>query len=1097
MTSRLPLKLLLVFMAFFVLLVGPLSYYVIHGADAMHADMQREHSLSPQQNTAFGQYREAVVDNLVFLSFYAFVVAFCVTLVASRGFLAPLREVIGGMGRLLDGDLGVRLDITSADEMGTLTRSFNSVAGLLRKQGDQLHRRSQYIDAMLDPIWVVGDYNVITDVNPAFTRKFGYTRDEVIGSSVFDFLDEEGESLIRRRLYDLTPEGNPTYEISIVTKGAGLVPVLLSSSQLQDDDGSPAGTIGVMKDFRKETALRRELVEAREFSEAVMDSMVDQILIVDRECRILAANMAVRVHYGRDVAGESCARVLHGADEPCYLHGDICPARMVFDVGKPYRTIHEHVVPEGRKAFFDVQAFPVLDGAGNVRHTVMSLRDITDRMKFEAEIDTKNRELTALNTISRVLSQSLRSEDIFSQVIDGVIDLFGMDGGGIYLLDDMGRTLECRHQRGLSSEFLLKVGRLTLGHDLPGAVAVSGEAMIMDDVAVDPRAATSAFRHSGVNAFACVPIKGKEKLIGLYFLFSFSGHHFVRNDEGIFSSISEMMGISFENVRLYEKMRRLYEQDRKRRNEEQKDLLSLSNLLASSVDMGRVLTRSLALIKSACWADFVWLLESAPEGGLVMRAMSDGNPAATGVKPGAEIYAPGIDGIEARAIKTGEPVVATGIAAEGRYFMDGSVRHFASACAIPLPLGDRVFGAFTLFFIREAIINEEELHFLRIVGSVLAVALERARIHEGVAIQRGMADTVLESIGDAVAMVDSDGRIISLNPAAGELLGVEPSRTPGRMLEDLVGHSQENMAVRFRISEARETAAGGSSAGGEATYTRPDGSRRPLMVRGAPVRDMQGSIVGVVFVLRDLGLEREADELKTEFVRNVSHEFRTPLTAIIGMTEMVIDGELDPEREAEYLRVTLAEARRLSRMVSDVLDISRIESGREVLTMGPVNCMAMISDVKRSFEDEAAAHRLEFEGRVEGDMSAFVADQGRLVQLLRTLVENAVTYSGPGSRVLITFRRKGENVILAVEDTGWGIPEDELGRVCERFFRGRAAAASTKGSGLGLALAGRIVAMHGGSMGFTSVLGQGTTVKVTLPLAPTDRAGEGEADREA
>lgn len=1074
--TRLPYKLMFIFIAFYVLLVVPYTLIMSHDSDRMISKIDELSPLTPEQKVLYIKYKDDLSDNMMFVSFYTFILAFLISLFFSRSLLAPARHLYKGISSIKEGRFGEKLDIVANDELGDLMRTFNEMAEVLKWHHVELMRGRQYINAMLDPIWVIDDDGMIKDINPAFSMLFGYSRDDVVGSSIFDFIEEGYDKQLRRRALESGTSDSSQQKLNMISKSAGLIPVLLSFAQVHEG-GEAVGHVGIIKDYRKELALIEALTEEKEHTEAIMDSMSDQVMVIDRDYKVIKANQALRVNMGRDVAGEACSKLLHGSEELCFHHGEVCPVKIVFETGKPFRTVHEHLGQDARDIFYDISAFPIRDTYGEVRYVAKSMRDITDRIHFEETIDHKNRELTAMNIISKVLSQSLKSEEIYSEILSRICGLFGMDGGGIYLLDDMGKALRRKYTRGLSDEFVKSIDQVPVGRDLPGRVAASGASLVIGDISADRRAEGSLFSHTGVKSFACVPIRGKEKLLGVFFIFSFQRREFDSEEEGILNSISEMMGISFENIRLYERMRALYEQDKQRRVEEQSDLLKLSTMLASTLDMDKVLASSLALVKASCWADLAVMFEIDESGGMRVKATSDQGR----LNKGSVIYARGVQSLEAVAIERREPLIALGIAKGTKYHLDERLSDFSSACCIPIYIGDRTLGAFTLYYVGDANVADEEVHFLRTVSSVLSVAMERARLYENVIIQRGMADTILDSIVDGVATMDMSGQIIAMNRAAGNVFGVSPERAPGMKMDSLVGASSDNLQFGMKMQECLSEAQAGRQTNTDTTFVQPRGQRLPLTITSAPVYNNHGEIVGVVYVLRDMSMEREVDMLKTDFVRSVSHEFRTPLTAIVGMTEMVLDGDIDSGRARQYLSTVLSEAKRLSNMVSDVLDVAKIESGNIDFFEDDVDFRRVLDDIRAMFAQGIESERIKYAESMTGDLSGYRADVEKLKQLLRNLVENSVNYSDPGVEIKVGVEREGESVIISVQDTGWGISAEDVTHLGERFYRG-AWSEKKKGTGLGMSLCKEIARMHGGRLQVKSKLGKGTTVRVVLPM---------------
>jgi signal transduction histidine kinase len=246
------------------------------------------------------------------------------------------------------------------------------------------------------------------------------------------------------------------------------------------------------------------------------------------------------------------------------------------------------------------------------------------------------------------------------------------------------------------------------------------------------------------------------------------------------------------------------------------------------------------------------------------------------------------------------------------------------------------------------------------------------------------------------------------------------------------------------------------------------------------VRDKEGNLAGVVYVLRDKSREKEIEILKTDFVRAVSHEFRTPLSAIVGMAEMLLDGEVEKEKEKDYLRTVLEEGKRLSEMVSDVLDVARIESGKEVFRAEEVDFNQVLASVRDALQSPARAKNITLDTLTEGEIRGYIGDQEKIKHAIINLVENSLIYSDRGRRVNVSVKGYPDKITISVDDEGWGIPEEDIPHLGEKFFRGRYAS-KTKGTGLGFALVKRIIEMHGGSISVKSTLGVGTKVIVELP----------------
>lgn len=244
--------------------------------------------------------------------------------------------------------------------------------------------------------------------------------------------------------------------------------------------------------------------------------------------------------------------------------------------------------------------------------------------------------------------------------------------------------------------------------------------------------------------------------------------------------------------------------------------------------------------------------------------------------------------------------------------------------------------------------------------------------------------------------------------------------------------------------------------------------------------DEIGDLVDTINYMADeLGA---TEKMKNEFISSVSHELRTPLTAIKGWAEMLEDshGDVDAETVEKGMGVIISETDRLSVMVEELLDFSRLQSGRMVLQPVKLDIIAELSEAVLTFEQRAIREKKELVFEESDDIIPVMGDKNRLRQVFINIIDNAIKYSDAGDRITVSvFRIDDGFVDIAVRDTGIGIPADQLDKVKTKFFKGNA---TRRGSGIGLAVADEIVKMHGGEILLDSVEGEGTTVTIRLPI---------------
>jgi len=343
--------------------------------------------------------------------------------------------------------------------------------------------------------------------------------------------------------------------------------------------------------------------------------------------------------------------------------------------------------------------------------------------------------------------------------------------------------------------------------------------------------------------------------------------------------------------------------------------------------------------------------------------------------------------------------------------------------------------------------------------------------------ERRKVAAILDGMVEGVIALDSRGRVLLMNPGARAIFDVRGHPVEGRPLPDVI----RQKAV-FDLVEACRACGPGESCRREVEIGPP--INRTLEAHVAPVRFGPNGI-GSLLVLHDITALRRLEQVRTEFVANVSHELRNPLTAIKGYLETLLDGALDePRATRRFLEIAHAHANRLGRLVDDLLELSAIETGRVILRPVPLVLQGVASEVLATFANRAAQKHLTVLNRVPSDLRGR-ADRDRLVQILVNLVDNAVKYTPEGGQVTLgAASGPGDVVQLWVADTGIGIPASDLPRVTERFYRvDKARSRELGGTGLGLAIVKHLVQAHGGELRIESELGRGTTVRFTLPAA--------------
>ena len=334
------------------------------------------------------------------------------------------------------------------------------------------------------------------------------------------------------------------------------------------------------------------------------------------------------------------------------------------------------------------------------------------------------------------------------------------------------------------------------------------------------------------------------------------------------------------------------------------------------------------------------------------------------------------------------------------------------------------------------------------------------------ALRREKAESaaLVDAMLEGVIAADARGRVVTANPAAHRLLGYGAS-DPLPTLPEL-----------FRAKPAREIVA--AVRGGAAVEGREvDRDGRVLLISGRPLPDG-----GAVLVLHDLTELRRLEAVRRDFVANVSHELKTPLTSISGYTETLLaDPPPPPDVAHRFLEVIHANGRRMQRLVDDLLDLSRIEAGRWQPEPAPVDVAAVAREVWTALGDRAERSGVTLDAQ-PNPSAPLIADAEAVRQILVNLLDNALRYTPPGGRISSRTERAGGGVQLVVADTGSGIASEHLPRVFERFYRADPSRSRAEGgTGLGLAIVKHLVEAHGGRVSVQSGLGEGATFRAWFP----------------
>ncbi len=337
--------------------------------------------------------------------------------------------------------------------------------------------------------------------------------------------------------------------------------------------------------------------------------------------------------------------------------------------------------------------------------------------------------------------------------------------------------------------------------------------------------------------------------------------------------------------------------------------------------------------------------------------------------------------------------------------------------------------------------------------------------------EKSKLEAIIHYMEDGLIAVNTDGNVIHLNPKAVKMLQIAPNI---KNLDDIFVNINEDLLIKNIVQYNEEGIGKRNIHLGESI----------IRVNYAPFQNDKGLKSGYVFVLQDITEQEKLDRMRRDFVANVSHELKTPLTSIKSYTETILDGVVtDPDTVHEFLEVVNGEADRMTRLVRDLLQLSNFDSKKVSLELNEHDYLKLLRGAVQKLEVTARNKHQALKLITDCETIEGTFDRDRIEQVVLNILSNAIKYTPEGGMIKIFASRNADQVLLKFQDTGMGIPEKDLSRIFERFYRvDKARSRALGGTGLGLSIAKHIVEVHGGMIRIESKVEEGTTVHVNIPL---------------
>lgn len=689
--------------------------------------------------------------------------------------------------------------------------------------------------------------------------------------------------------------------------------------------------------------------------------------------------------------------------------------------------------------------------------------------------------LTMLGDIA--LAGEIPLGDLLQRIVETARHLLNARYAALGVFDGQGRVRDF-YTDGLSTDERARIQSLPVGTGLLGYIV--RERRIVRCARIHDHPASVGFppNHPSMTSFLGGPIARGSVVYGnLYLTDRIGATEFSAEDEEMLALLARQSAIAIENAQRFAHTRR-EEQTTRALFEIGKNLASLSEPQA----VVEMVVRSALDLLDADVAG-LGLRESGPQQPLMVRwTLLRGN--LNRFRQGRLV--PAQQSLAGRVFQTGIGIAVDDVRALG--YRDGDnplvdEEDVRAMAVVPLPGDDVPSGALMVGWRVPGPPPEGSQHALARLADRAAIALAQAGLHARAQaalrqseIERSSLEAIFDSMRDAVFTTGLNGRIIRLNRQATTWAD---GNAIGKTVPEVFHLENEQGKATALSAESGVTPE-------EINLCLPSGEKIPVEKIVSPIRDASGHTIGTVQVLRDLRPQREVEQLKANILSLVSHELRTPLSHIKGYASSLLqpDVEWDVATQRDFISSIERQADRLGRLISDLLEISRLDAGGAArLEPVPIAPSTLVERGMRQAAPYASGHSVT--AVVPPDLPVVLADPGHVERVLSNLIENAAKYSPEGAPITVTVTAQDSFVTFAVEDRGHGLTLEEQSHLFERFYRSPRVKHRTPGTGLGLAICREIVHAHGGKIWVESVEGVGSVFRFTLP-----RVVKGDSQRE-
>ncbi|MBI4289393.1 MAG: GAF domain-containing protein [Chloroflexi bacterium] len=804
------------------------------------------------------------------------------------------------------------------------------------------------------------------------------------------------------------------------------------------------------------------------------DAMSDGVSINSAEFRIMRANKALASMLGvtpQALVGQNCCKVLHGTAQP--VAG--CPlVRATASLAPADLVVQESHLGD---RWLHIRCDPVLDPDGRPTTVVHSVRDVTAEKK-QHEI------LERLHRLAQSLSTSLDIETVLRLSLNEIAGAFctAEATAGIALLEDGGKectvvAVQGPHGEELKgctvslSAFPAEVVDLLFAKQLPWVAAHSPQAPPL--IKGLPGCGTRL-------VLAISPLVVRNRPTGLILITGADSRISGPDEVALLATYSREISLAVENARLFTQTEAAL---RRRVGEMQ----TLSDVLTTATQRAGLDALLKGALKRAAQALGVERAEVSTvdesEDQCVTLAIYQGDMEILPV-PGIVADGPSV-ALLRTAFQEGQPLVVDDAQAlpEGER-LDVIKRLGVRSClALPLTLGGRTLGLVQFSTVSAPkVYSSEEIALGKAIAALFAYLIDDAQLYERIEKERSTLEAIITSMDEGLVVVDGLDRVAYCNASAKKILDVGGKDVVGLPVEAFERLFADRVVDRKKFLEPRAHRAPRAGSLKTEIELYSVGGERTVEATAFPI-GLAETLAGTGLLLRDITREREVDRMKTEFISIASHELRTPMTVVQGFAELLLKSGSTKKESRRWVEYIHRESLRLSDIVEDLLNISKIEMGRLSVQQQAVFLKPIVAQLVSQLNLTYGSHS--FCVDVPDDLPNLWTDPDKLRQVLYNLMDNSAKYSPHGGKVVVSASGKGSDIeaVISVSDQGIGIPEEEIPHLFTRFHRVRGPDTDgIRGTGLGLYIVKSLVEMVGGRVWVHSRLHQGSTFCFTVPL---------------